>query len=79
MQIEDVRPPVPDTGREHTAVASVRERRSPFRASVGLAVDSLRSTLVAISAPMEPPAATESVPRAKDPGDAGRWFGQRVG
>ena len=44
-----------------------------------LAGDNLRSTPVAISAPMEAPAATESVPRAMDPGDAGRRFGQRAG
>ena len=44
-----------------------------------LAGDNLRSTRVAISAPMEPPAATESVPRAMDPGDAGRRFGRRAG
>jgi len=43
-----------------------------------LAGDNLRSTRVAISAPMEPPPATESVPRAMDPGDAGRRFGQRA-
>ena len=44
-----------------------------------LAGDNLRSTRVAISAPMEAPAATESVPRAMDPGDAGRRFGHRAG
>jgi len=44
-----------------------------------LAGDSLRSTRVAISAPMEPPAAAEPVPRAMDPGDARRRFGQRAG
>src|SRR5262249_47389356 len=43
-----------------------------------LAGDNLRSTPVAIS-PMEPPAATESGPRAMGPGDAGRRFGQRAG
>jgi hypothetical protein len=43
-----------------------------------LAGDNLRSTPVAISAPMEPPAATASVPRAMGPGDAGRRFGQRA-
>ena len=44
-----------------------------------LAGDSLRSTPVAISVPREPPAASESVPRAMDPRDAGRRFGQRAG
>src|SRR5262245_33297204 len=44
-----------------------------------LAGDNLRSTPVAISAPMEPPASTESVPRATDPGDARRRFGHRAG
>jgi len=44
-----------------------------------LAGENLRSTPVAISAPLEPPAATESVPRAMDPGDTGRRFGQRAG
>jgi hypothetical protein len=47
-----------------------------------LAGDNLRSTpvaIVAISAPMEPPAATESGPRAMDSRDAGRRFGQRAG
>ena len=43
-----------------------------------LAGDNLRSTRVAISASMEPPPATESVPRAMDPRDAGRRFGQRA-
>ena len=43
-----------------------------------LAGDNLRSTPVAISAPMERPAATASVPRAMGPGDAGRRFGQRA-
>ena len=43
-----------------------------------LAGDNLRSTPVAISAPIEPPAATASVPRAMGPGDAGRRFGQRA-
>jgi hypothetical protein len=44
-----------------------------------LAGDHLRSTPVAISAPMKPPAATASVPRAMDPRDAARRFGQRAG
>ena len=44
-----------------------------------LAGDNLRSTPVAISAPMEPPAGTEAVPRAMDPRDAARRFGQRGG
>ena len=43
-----------------------------------LAGDNLRSTPVAISAPMERPAATASVPRAMGLGDAGRRFGQRA-
>ena len=41
--------------------------------------DNLRSTRVAISAPMKPPAGTEAVPRAMDPRDAARRFGQRGG
>jgi len=44
-----------------------------------LAGDNLRGTPAAISAPMEPPAARESGPRAMDPRDAGRRFGQRAG
>ena len=43
-----------------------------------LAGDNLRSTPVAISASMERPAATASVPRAMGLGDAGRRFGQRA-
>ena len=43
-----------------------------------LAGDNLRSTPVAISPPMERPAATASVPRAMGLGDAGRRFGQRA-
>ena len=43
-----------------------------------LAGDNLRSTRVAISAPMKPPEGTEAVPRPMDPRDAGRRFGQRA-
>ena len=56
-----------------------RVRVTPEGFEGWLAGDNLRSTPVAISAPMEAPAATESVPRAMDPGDAGRRFGQRAG
>jgi hypothetical protein len=55
----------------------VRATREGFEG--WLAGDNLRSTPVAILAPREPPVATESVPRAMDPRDAGRRFGQRAG
>jgi hypothetical protein len=45
-----------------------------------IAGNNLRSTLVAVSAPSEPPpTATGSAPRVTDSGDAGRRFGQRAG